>query len=92
MRQFVVHGVGEGGREVVVDGHARVVGEVGLIQHGEHVVAADGQEGCSDAPHILQLDPSKPSQDLPLASHLLGPLPLGELFTKTVTVNTRQRV
>ena len=35
---LIVEGVGEGGRLVVVDGHAGVVGEVRLVQHGEHVV------------------------------------------------------
>ena len=60
VRQLVVHGVGDSGRDVVVDGHAGVVGEVCLVQHGEHVVATDGQEGSSDAAHILQLDPSEP--------------------------------
>jgi hypothetical protein len=37
---LVVQGVWEGGRLVVVDGHAGVVGEVGLVEHGEHVVPA----------------------------------------------------
>ena len=82
--QLVVHRVGEGGRLVVVDGHGGVVGEVCLVQHGEHVVASNGEEGSSDASHILQFDPSKASQDLPLSGHFLHPLLLGELLAEAV--------
>ena len=39
MGQLVVHGVGEGGRFVLVDRHRRVVREVGLVQHREHWVS-----------------------------------------------------
>ena len=42
MGQFVVHGVREGGWSVVVDGHAGVVGEVGIVHHRVHVVATNG--------------------------------------------------
>ena len=84
MCELVVHGVGEGGRLVVVYRHARVVREVGLVQHREHVVAADGQEGGADPAHVLQLDAREPGEDLPLARHLLGPLLLGELLAEAV--------
>ena len=41
MGHLVVHGVGEVRRLVLVDGHGRVVGEVSLVHHLEHVVTAD---------------------------------------------------
>ena len=41
VRDLVVEGEGEGRRVVLVDGHGRVVGEVGLVHHLEHVVAAN---------------------------------------------------
>lgn len=41
VEEFVVEGVGPAGRSVLVDRHRRVVREVRLPQHFEHVVAAD---------------------------------------------------
>jgi hypothetical protein len=41
VRHLVVEGEGEGGWAILVDGHGRVVREVGLERHLEHVVAAD---------------------------------------------------
>ena len=41
VRHFVVQGVGKGRRPILIDGHGRVVGEVGLVHHFKHVVTAD---------------------------------------------------
>ena len=38
---LVVEGEGERRRVVLVDGHRRVVGKVGVVRHLEHVVATD---------------------------------------------------
>ena len=38
---FVVQGVGKSRRPILIDGHGRVVGEVGLVHHFKHVVTAD---------------------------------------------------
>ena len=92
MREFVVHGVGEGGWSVVVDGHAGVVGEVGLIQHGEHVVATNGQEWGSDSSDIFQFDASKSCKNFPLTCHFLGPFLLGELFSKTANKDVLRKL
>ena len=50
MEQLVVQRVGEGGRRVLVDGHRAVVGEVGVVHHGVHVVAPNGKERSSHSP------------------------------------------
>lgn len=41
MEELVVQGVGPARRLVLVHGHGRVVGEVGVVQHLKHLVAAD---------------------------------------------------
>ena len=51
--ESVVHGVRKHGWLVVIDWHTGIVCEVGLIQHGEHVVSTNGQEWCSDTSNIF---------------------------------------
>lgn len=46
VEELVVEGVGPAGRSVLVDRHRRVVREVRLPQHFEHVVAADLQRAA----------------------------------------------
>lgn len=41
MEQFVVESVGPAGRLVLVDGHGRVICEVGVVQHLEHLVSTN---------------------------------------------------
>lgn len=53
VEDLVVECVRPAGRPVLVDGHRRVVGEVGVVEHLEHLVAANGQERGSHATHIL---------------------------------------
>jgi len=81
----VVEGVGVGGGTVLVHWHGGVVGEVLLVQHLEHVVAAHGEEGRPHASNIVHPDTPIGGHDLPLAGDLLRPLPLRELLSETVS-------
>lgn len=40
VEQFVVQGVGPAWWFVFIDGHGRVVGEVGVVQHLEHLISS----------------------------------------------------
>ena len=63
---------------VVVDGHAGVVGEVCLLEHGEHVVPANGEEGSAHAPNVVVFHATVGGQDLFLTQHLLQPFCLSK--------------
>ena len=73
------------GRVVLEDGHCRVVGEVGLVQHLELLVAAALQEGRTHSANVFQIDATIQVKYLPLAMNFLVPLTLAEPFPETVT-------
>ena len=76
MGELVVEGVGEGGGTVVIDRHTGVVREVGFVQHREHVVTTDGQEGSSDTSDILHLHSSKTCNKMNLEMYDCKPFTL----------------
>ena len=86
MEDLVVERVRPARRTVLVHRHRRVVREVKVVQHLEHLVATDRQERCAHTAHILQLDATVRGQDLALAGNLAGPLLRRERFTEAVTV------
>lgn len=86
VEDLVVQGVRPARGLVLVHGHGRVVGEVGVVQALEHLVAADREEGRAHATHILLLHTTVRGQDLTLSGHLPGPLLLRELLSEAVTV------
>lgn len=86
MEDLVVQRVRPAGRTILVDGHRRVVREVGVVQHFEHFVTTDRQEGSSHSSDIFEFDSSVSCEDLSLTGYFTGPLLLGELFAETVTV------
>ncbi len=65
---------------VVVDGHAGVVGEFGLLEHGKHVVPANGEEGGAHATNVVVFHATVGGQDLFLTQHLLQPFCLSKKF------------
>lgn len=89
MSDIVVQGVRVERGVVVEDGHGRVVREVGLVQHLEHVVAAHLQERGPHPANVLQLDASVQVQNLSLAINFLRPVVDGELLSVTVTVGEK---
>lgn len=86
VEDLVVQGVRPAGRSVLVDGHGRVIGKVGVVEHLEHLVATDGEEGSAHSADILQLNTTVGGENFTLSSHFTVPFLLGELFTEAVTV------
>lgn len=91
MSDVVVQGVRVERGVVVEDGHGRVVREVGLVQHLEHVVAAHLEERGPHPANVLQLHPSVQVEDLSLTVDLLGPVVDGEFLSVTVPVGRRPK-
>ena len=84
MSYGVVERVGVEGRVVVEDGHGGVVGEVVVVQHLEHAVAAHLQEGRPHAPDVFQLHAPVQVHDLSLTADLFRPVADAELLSVAV--------
>jgi len=89
VEQLVVEGVGVAGWSVLVDWHGRVIREILLVQHLEHVVASHRQEGRAHAADVVHAHAAIRRHDLPLPCDLAGPLALRELLPEAVRDGVR---
>uniref|UniRef100_A0A8D8ACU8 (northern house mosquito) hypothetical protein n=1 Tax=Culex pipiens TaxID=7175 RepID=A0A8D8ACU8_CULPI len=84
VEDLVVQRVRPAWRTVLVHRHGRVVREVEVVQHLEHLVASDGQERSAHSTHVVQLDATVRGQDLTLAGNFTGPLFRRESLTEAM--------
>lgn len=70
---------------VLEDGHGRIVGEVGLVEHLELLVATTLEEGRPHASDVFQVDATVQVEYLALAIDLFVPLAFAEPLAEAVT-------
>lgn len=86
VEDFIVQGIWPAGRTIFVHGHRWVIREIGVVQHFEHFIAANGKEWGTHATNVGQFYTTIGGQDFTLASHFTGPFLLRELFAEAMTV------
>lgn len=86
MEQFVVERVWPAGRSVLVHRHGRIVREVRVVQHLEHLVATHRQEGRPHSSYVFQLYPAVSCEDFSLTGDLTVPFLLRKLLPEAMPV------
>lgn len=86
VEDFVIERIRPAGRFILVHRHRRVIGEVEVVQHLEHFIAAYWQERSSHAANVFLFNTTVSCQDFTLTCNLSCPFLQRELFTETVTI------